>query len=66
MLEVINEVHPRQERVQDHDGNWSTLRITLYRTLDNRIDGVVLTLLNTDDNGSTPDQKRRKPAKSGE
>lgn len=47
MLEVMQQVQPRQEQVQDQDGNWNTLRITPYRTLDNRIDGVVLAVLNS-------------------
>jgi two-component system, chemotaxis family, CheB/CheR fusion protein len=45
MLEVIKDVRPTQEQVQDNDGKWCTMRITPYRTLDNRIDGVVLTVL---------------------
>jgi len=45
MLDVIHEVQPRQLQVQDHNGKWLALRITPYRTLDNRIDGVVLTVL---------------------
>jgi hypothetical protein len=31
--------------VQDDEGNWFSMRITPYRTLDNRIDGVVLTVV---------------------
>lgn len=49
MLAVMEEVQPKQYQLQDNEGNWRTLRITPYRTLDNRIDGVVLTVL---DNGS--------------
>jgi two-component system CheB/CheR fusion protein len=45
MLEVIHEVQPRQVQLKDHEGKWLVLRITPYRTLDNRIDGVVLTIL---------------------
>ena len=45
MLEVIHEVQPRQYHVHDQDGNWCGLRIVPYRTLDNRIDGVVLTVV---------------------
>ena len=44
MLDVIHEVQPRQLQVQDQDGKWLVLRVTPYRTLDNRIDGVVLTV----------------------
>ena len=47
MLDVIQEVHPKQFQVQDHEGTWWNLRITPYRTLDNRIDGVVLSVLDT-------------------
>ncbi len=49
MLDVIKSVQPRYERVQDHAGKWFTLRITPYRTLDNRIDGVVLTVVDGED-----------------
>jgi hypothetical protein len=45
MLDVIQEVQPKQYHVEDHEGRWCTLRITPYRTLDNRVDGVVLTVL---------------------
>ena len=45
MLEVIHEVQPRQAQVQDQEGKWLVLRMTPYRTLDNRIEGVVLTIL---------------------
>src|SRR5579872_1883073 len=45
MLDVMQEVQPRQQSVQDDEGKWVTLRLTPYRTQDNRIDGVVLTVL---------------------
>ncbi|HEY3990924.1 MAG TPA: chemotaxis protein CheB [Acidobacteriaceae bacterium] len=45
MLEVIQEVQAKQYDVQDHEGNWYRLRINPYRTLDNRIDGAVLTVV---------------------
>ncbi|MBT9332621.1 PAS domain-containing protein [Paracidobacterium acidisoli] len=45
MPDVIQQVHSKQQLVQDHDGHWCSLRITPYRTLDNRIDGVVLSVL---------------------
>lgn len=34
---------PHEKQVQTPDGCWWNLRISLYRTLDNRIDGIVLT-----------------------
>jgi two-component system, chemotaxis family, CheB/CheR fusion protein len=47
MLDVMQEVQAKQYQVQDHEGKWCSLRITPYRTLDNRIDGVVLTVVDT-------------------
>jgi two-component system CheB/CheR fusion protein len=49
MLDVMQEVQPKVYDVQDHDGKRCRLRISPYRTLDNRIEGVVLTILNTND-----------------
>ncbi|MBV8115131.1 MAG: PAS domain-containing protein [Silvibacterium sp.] len=74
MLDVIQEVHPKQSQVQDHGGNWCSLRITPYRTLDNRIDGVVLTVVDKSTfgsdqttDGSVPEKKstpqKESPAK---
>jgi two-component system CheB/CheR fusion protein len=45
MLEVIQEVRSHQLQVEDREGRVLTLRIMPYRTEDNRIDGVVLTVL---------------------
>ncbi len=45
MLDVIAEVRPQQYRVKDAEGEWCDLRLTPYRTADNRIDGVVLSVL---------------------
>ena len=45
MLDVIRDVQAKQFRVKDREGRWCDLRITPYRTLDNRIDGAVLSVL---------------------
>jgi len=45
MLDVIRDVQAKQFKVQDREGKWCNLRITPYRTLDNRIDGAVLSVL---------------------
>ena len=45
MSEVIAQVQPSQHRVRNDEGKWCDLRLTPYRTADNRIDGVVLTVL---------------------
>lgn len=34
-----------RERAQDRDGRWFLLRVHLYMTLDNKIDGAVLMLV---------------------
>jgi two-component system, chemotaxis family, CheB/CheR fusion protein len=46
MLDVIQQVQSQQLRVQDNEGKWCILRIVPYRTMDNRIDGVVLSVMN--------------------
>jgi two-component system CheB/CheR fusion protein len=46
MLDVIQQVQSQQLHVQDSDGKWCVLRIVPYRTMDNKIDGVVLSVMN--------------------
>jgi hypothetical protein len=41
--EVLRSLVPVQKTVDARDGRWFTVRIMLYRILDNRIDGVVIT-----------------------
>jgi len=45
MLDVIQNVQSQQLHVQDSEGKWCILRIVPYRTIDNRIDGVVLSVM---------------------
>ncbi len=45
LLEVISKVAPREMEVQDGAGHWFSLRMNPYRTADNRIDGVILALV---------------------
>ena len=52
MLDVISDVRPAQHRVRDAEGNLCDLRLTPYRTADNRIDGVVLSVLSFNEIGS--------------
>ena len=49
LLEVMQTVAPRQVETRDRQGHWFALRARPYRTLDNRIDGVVLVLVDIDD-----------------
>jgi two-component system CheB/CheR fusion protein len=49
MLDVMRDVAMRVEQVQARDGKIYRLRITPYRTMENKIDGVVLSLLDISD-----------------
>jgi len=49
MLDVMRDVSVRSERVQARDGTIYQIRISPYRTLENKIDGVVVALLDISD-----------------
>jgi len=49
MLDVMRDIRMRNERVRSRDGKFYKLRISPYRTLENKIDGVVLTLIDISD-----------------
>jgi len=53
MLDVMRDINMRHEQVEARDGKIYKLRITPYRTLENKIDGVVLALLDISDLVST-------------
>ena len=42
-LEVLQTLVFKENQVTTHDGRWFSVRIMPYRTIDNRIDGVVIT-----------------------
>jgi two-component system CheB/CheR fusion protein len=46
---VLHSLVPIEREVQTHDGQWYTLRIQPYRTLDNVIEGAVITFLDISD-----------------
>jgi len=46
--EVTSQVRPLEREVKDKSGRWLSLRIRPYRTSDNKIDGVIVILLDTD------------------
>lgn len=48
ILAVITTLEQSSQEVQDQDGCWYDLRIRPYRTLDNRIDGAVVVLVDID------------------
>jgi two-component system CheB/CheR fusion protein len=49
MLDVMRDVAMRSEQVRSRDSKVYKLRITPYRTLENKIDGVVIALLDISD-----------------
>ena len=48
ITEVIDSVQPRERELQDKDGRWFLLHVRPYVTLDNRVDGAVLVLIDID------------------
>ncbi|MBW4570719.1 MAG: PAS domain-containing protein [Tolypothrix carrinoi HA7290-LM1] len=48
ILDVINNLSPKEQEVQDNKGHWYDLRIRPYRTIDNKIDGAVVILVDID------------------
>ena len=49
ILEVINTLHTQEQEVKTQAGHWYNLRICPYRTAENKIDGVVMILIDIDD-----------------
>ncbi len=47
-LEVIETLAGKEREVQDRDGHWYSMQIRPYRTLDNNINGVVVTFIDID------------------
>ncbi|MFN6569424.1 chemotaxis protein CheB [Dendronalium sp. ChiSLP03b] len=48
ILDVINTLNLKTQEVQDQDGYWYDMRIRPYRTIDNKIDGAVVVLVDID------------------
>src|SRR5437016_9205051 len=49
ILEVINTVSVKEREVQDREGHWYSLRILPYKTLEDAVEGAVLTLVDIND-----------------
>ncbi|HUQ27276.1 MAG TPA: chemotaxis protein CheB [Usitatibacter sp.] len=45
VVDVMETVMPAEREVQDRSGRWYSLRVRPYRTLENRIDGAVILLV---------------------
>jgi two-component system, chemotaxis family, CheB/CheR fusion protein len=48
LAEVVDAVTVRELEVQDREGHWYLLRVRPYRTLENKVDGAVLVLVDID------------------
>ncbi|MBE9208918.1 PAS domain-containing protein [Nostoc sp. LEGE 06077] len=49
ITEVIRTLNFKAQEVQDQEGHWYDLRIRPYRTMDNKIDGAVVVLVDIDE-----------------
>jgi len=45
---VIDSLEIQENQVEDNNGRWYSMRIRPYRTIDNKIDGVVIVLIDLD------------------
>jgi two-component system, chemotaxis family, CheB/CheR fusion protein len=59
IFEVINTLNLKNQEVQDLDGHWYDLRIRPYRTLDNRVDGAVVVVVEIDTLKRSAEQVRQ-------
>jgi two-component system CheB/CheR fusion protein len=48
ITEVMETVTPKELEVQDRDGRWYRMQVRPYRTVDNKIDGAFLSLVDVD------------------
>ncbi len=48
LTEVMETLGTHESEVQDHDGRWYLMRVRPYRTSENRIEGLVLVLVDID------------------
>ncbi len=48
LMEVIETLATKEIEVEDREGRWFLLRVKPYRTVENKIDGVVLVLIDID------------------
>lgn len=58
ILKVINSLTPVEREVRDTEGHWYSLQVRPYKTLDNKIDGAVLSLVDIDTQKRSGEQQR--------
>lgn len=59
VLEVLQTLVPREIEVRTTEGRWYTMRIQPYRTLENVIEGAVITFVDTTELITAQDEQRR-------
>jgi len=59
VLEVLHTLVPREIEVRTTEGRWYTMRIQPYRTLENVIEGAVITFVDTTELKTAQDEQRR-------
>ena len=57
--EVIDTMAPKEFEVRDKHGHWQLLRLRPYRTMDHKIDGVVVMMIDIDSMKRTQEALRR-------
>ncbi|HUR41048.1 MAG TPA: chemotaxis protein CheB [Verrucomicrobiae bacterium] len=63
LFEVIDTVSVHEREIQDFNGRWYLLRLRPYQTLENKIDGVVLMLVDVDSIKRAAEQARESEAR---
>jgi len=48
VLEVLDTIEPKEMQVRDNTDNWYSMKIRPYRTSENKIDGVIISLYDVD------------------
>jgi len=56
VLDVLRDITPKQQQLKDDGGSEYLLRVTPYRTSENKIEGAVLTLLSP--SAASPDASK--------
>ncbi len=59
LLQTLQSLNLQQRRIQDREGRWYELFVRPYRTIDDRIDGAVMTFIDIDDSTRALDQAER-------
>jgi two-component system CheB/CheR fusion protein len=55
ILDVINTLTPKDQDIQDLEGRWYSIRIRPYRTLDHKIEGALISMVDIDERKKAKD-----------